>query len=407
MTLPSRRYLPLALAAVLAAAAAQGAEPAAARPPLLTMRGGADPRIQQGIDLIYNLRFDEADRYFAGIIAADPDNPVGHFFLAMVTWWRVLADLYDRSHDEAFYALLQRCIDVCDRRLAQDPNDFDAILFEGGAIGFRARLRGDRHDFVRAARDGLRCLPLLEKSEQLEPTNKDILFGQGIYNYFAAVIPQQYPVVRPVMLFLDAGDRDLGLQQLEAVAREGRYARAEAKYFLAQIHRLFEHDDAGALPYLQELHDQYPGNALFHRYLASTLIAANRWPEGVALYEQVARHSRAGEAGYHRRGHLEALYYIGKSAFRDRRLKAAAAALSAADSLSRTLGQDPETQGAGGFAALANLYLGLTYAELGRPDDALASYDRVLALPAYGKSHDLARSYRQDVVRGGRPQPGS
>ena len=34
-----------------------------------------DPRVQHGIDLIYNLQFETADRYFEEIIAADPANP--------------------------------------------------------------------------------------------------------------------------------------------------------------------------------------------------------------------------------------------------------------------------------------------------------------------------------------------
>ena len=52
----------------------------------LTLRGDTDPRIEQGIDLIYQLRFAEADLYFERIIAEDPANPAGHFFLAMVGW---------------------------------------------------------------------------------------------------------------------------------------------------------------------------------------------------------------------------------------------------------------------------------------------------------------------------------
>lgn len=374
------------LPAPVPAAAAEG----------LTLRGGADPRIQQGIDLIYQLRFAEADLYFETIIAADPANPTGHFFLAMVGWWRVLIDLDDRSHDEELYALLQSCIDVCDRRLKEDPEDFDAILFKGGAVGFRGRLRGDRHEFLRAARDGLRCLPLLNKSRKLEPTNKDILFGQGIYNYFAEVIPQRHPVVRPVMFFMADGDRQLGLRQLEEVAREGRYARAEALYFLAQIHRLFEKDDRAALPYLVQLHEMYPSNALFHRYRARTLVALGRGVEGVGQYEEVARRSRQGQAGYHRRGHIEALYYIGRNAFRQRRQAAAQLSFAVADSLGRTLGAKVADQAANGYSALVNLYLGMTYDELGRRDEAVRCFDRVLELPEWGTSHKLAKRYRKE-----------
>jgi hypothetical protein len=367
------------------------------------MRGDTDERIQEGIDLIYSLRFEAADRYFEGIIAADPDNPLGHFFLAMVTWWRVLIDLDDPSHDEAFYDLLQRCIYVCDRRLDEDPDDFDAILFKGGAIGFRGRLRGDRHQFVQAARDGLRCLPLLKKSRQLEPTNKDILFGQGIYNYFAAVIPQKHPIVRPVMWFLDDGDRDLGLEQLQEVGREGRYARAEALYFLAQIHRVFEDDDARALPYLVQLHERYPDNALFHRYRARVLVSLGRWEEGVAAYEEVVRRGQAGAPGYHTRGRIEAHYYIGRYAYRARRLDACVEALSAAEDLSYRVGDEPEAQNVRGYVPLANLYLGMAYDELRRRDAALARYERVLALPNHARSHKLAKGYRESAYRRGGP----
>ena len=396
--------LALVLAAILLPAppAAAGPPPAAEPPP--TVRGPVDPRIQAGIDLIYSLRFDEAERYFEGLIAAHPDHPLGHFFLAAVTWWRILVDLEDRSRDEAFYALLQRCIDVCDRRLEADPDDFDAILFKGGAIGFRGRLRGDRRQFLQAARDGLRSLPLLEKSRRLEPENLDILFGQGVYNYFAEVIPKRHPVVRPVMWFLPDGDRELGLEQLRRAGREGRYARVEALYFLAQIHRLFEENDAAALPYLEQLHRRYPANALFHRYLGRALVGVDRWREGIAVYEEVEARSRAGDRGYHPRGRIEALYYIGRHAQRQGRLRETARALAAADSLSYGLGEKGEDQAVRGYVPLANLYLGIALDELGDAQAARLRFRRVLQLPDHrgggeGSSHDLARRYLDVLSR--------
>ena len=83
---------------------------------------GFDVRIQQGIDLIYNLRFAEAERHFQAIVAAEPDNPLGYFFRAMVSWWRILIDLPDKTHDAEFHARLKQCIEVCDRRLGKRPD---------------------------------------------------------------------------------------------------------------------------------------------------------------------------------------------------------------------------------------------------------------------------------------------
>ena len=358
----------------------------------LTMRA-YDQRVQDGIDLIYQLRFEAADEHFATFIAADPGNPLGHFFHAMVDWWRVLIDLEDESGDEAFYARLARCIEVCDRRLAEDADDFEAVLFKGGAIGFRGRLRGDRDQFLHAARDGLRSLPLLKKSRQMEPANKDILFGQGIYNYFRVVIPERHPVVKAFIWMLDDGDRELGLRQLEEVAREGRYARAEARYFLAQIHRVFEDDPGTALRYLEQLHGQYPDNALFHRYRARVLVDLRRWDEAVALYRQAIERAERGQRGYHARCHIESLYYVGKRAFLEGRYGEVVTVMSAADSLSRSLGESPTAQFVQGFGPLANLYLGMAGDALERRDLARSRYERVLELPNHGSSHKLARRY--------------
>ncbi len=347
-----------------------------------------DERLQRGIDLIYGLRFAEADQYFGQIIAAEPENPVGHFFLAMVTWWRVLVDLEDRSHDQAFYGLLEKCIQVCDRRLEQSPNDFDAVLCKGGATGFRGRLRGDRHQFLQAASDGLKCLPLLDLIRQLEPTNKDVLFGRGIYNYFVEVMPERYPIVKPIVWLMEKGDRQLGLQQLQQVAEEGYYARAEAAYFLAQIYRVFERDKDRALEYLEQLHARYPDNSLFHRYTARTLIDLGQWDRGTALYREVARRSAEGRPGYHLRGQLEALFFLGKDAFRRNRLDEAIEAFAAVDSLGGRLGEELDRH----YVALANLLMGMCFDLQGQRAEAVRCYERVQKRPDYN-THDLAAKY--------------
>jgi tetratricopeptide (TPR) repeat protein len=366
--------------------------PLAAQEPTYTLKAD-DPRLRQGIDLIYQLRFAEADQYFERIIAAQSDNPVGHFFLAMVTWWRVLVDLDDTRHDEAFYALLEKCVQVCDQRLARQPGDFDALMCKGGAIGFRGRLRGDRHQFLQAAADGLKCLPLLDQIRLLDPANKDVLFAWGIYDYFVEAMPERYPIVKPIVWLMKRGDKERGLQQLQAVAREGYYARTEAAYFLAQIYRVFEGDDRRALDYFQELHARYPDNALFHRHTARAMIAAGAWDQGAALYAEVARRSEAGQPGYHRRGHLEARYYLGRNAFRRRQLEQALREFAAADSLGQGLEEDRH------YVALAALSRGMCLDLLGRRAEALAAYRQVKERPDHRQSHDLADQHLKEPYR--------
>jgi hypothetical protein len=359
---------------------------------------GFDQRIQDGIDLVYNMRFAAAEAHFEEIVSAEPANPVGYFFLAMVAWWRVLSDLDNTAHDQAFYDRIEACLVVCDRRLREAPMDFDAVLFKGGAIGFRGRLRGNRGHYLKAARDGLRCLPLLNKSRRMEPTNRDILFGQGIYNYFAEVIPREKPVTRPLMFLLPDGNRELGLSQLDEVAENGRYARAEAAYFLAQIFTLFEGDRETARSYLQYLYDRYPRNALFHLRLAraSTELGHRRY--GERLYQDWLTRSLGGQAGYHIHGRLEALFYLGKSALNGRRLDAAVRHFAAVDSLGGQLQRQRDQR----HVSLANLMLGMTHDLLGQRDLARTRYRRVTALPDWQDSHARARRYLKSPYIHGR-----
>jgi hypothetical protein len=364
--------------------------------PALSIRH-QDPRVQEGIDLIYRLQLEDAERHFGHLIDTYPDHPLGYFFLAMTSWWWVLIDLDDHRHDEVFYARLQDCIDVCDARLKLDEDDFDAVFFKGGAIGFRGRLRGDRDQFLRAARDGLRCLPLLKRSRQLSPDNKDVLFGQGLYDYFADVMPRKYPVIRHLAWLLVRGDRERGLQRLQEAASNGQYARTEAQFLLAQIYRLFEDDPQRALTYLVVLRQKYPENALFHRYSARTLAEAGSWNHAVPLYREVIENAHAGTRGYHLRAQIEARFYLGKSAFLRRELTEAQTHLSIADSLSLTLGPDLRRQSVRKYVTMANLYLGMTRDDLGQRDSALARYTRVRQLPDHGDSHKWARKFQRQA----------
>ena len=350
---------------------------------------GFDERIQEGIDLIYSLQFESADNHFLKIIESDPENPLGYFFRAMVAWWRILIDLEDDSNDEKFYDLLELCIEVCNARLKKNPFDFDSVLFKGGALGFRGRLRGDRGDYLGAARDGLRALPLLNKSREMEATNKDILFGQGLYNYFADVMPKRHKILRPIMFFLPEGDREGGLSQLRLAAREGRYAKAEAAYFLAQIYRVFEDDFYSSLPYLESLYKRYSDNALFHRYLARNLIEVGQWQRGAKLYTVYIENARSGEPGYHVHGEIESHYYLGRLAYFKKDWDNARDHFLALESLLTV----PFRKRDAAFAALANLNLGMIADGLSQREEAIGFYRRVLDLPPSSDSHTKAERF--------------
>ena len=160
-----------------------------------------------------------------------PHDPAGPFFLAMITWWRILIDIDNTRYDDEFFGSLDRVVDMCDSLLDRNPGDVNAIFFKGGAIGFIGRLKFHRNDYLAAANAGRKALPLVQAAAELDPENTDIQLGTGMYDYYAEVIPEEYPWLKPLLLFVPRGDRQRGLREITAASEKGRYASVEAAFF--------------------------------------------------------------------------------------------------------------------------------------------------------------------------------
>ncbi|MGB5289291.1 MAG: hypothetical protein WBN42_12465, partial [Ignavibacteriaceae bacterium] len=153
-----------------------------------------DSLVKAGINQIYNIKFDDAERTFQVVKKEYPKHPASRFFFAMIDWWKIILSEENEEQDDRFYEKIEETVDFCDEILDNNPNDVDALFFKGGAIGFRGRLRVMRESWFKAADDGREALPIVEQAAKLDPTNVDVKLGFGIYNYLAAVIPERYPV---------------------------------------------------------------------------------------------------------------------------------------------------------------------------------------------------------------------
>jgi tetratricopeptide (TPR) repeat protein len=350
-----------------------------------------DALVQEGIRATYDVRFDAAERAFQSVIRSRPDHPAGYFFDAMVEWWRILIDIDDESRDARFYRKLQKVIDMCDVRLDANENDLTGLFFKGGAIGFRGRLLATRKSWVKAANDGREALPIVQAAGRLAPRNADIALGLGIYNYYADVLPDKYPVLKPLMLFLPSGNRARGIQQLRFTASTARYANWEAMSFLVQLYAGYENKPSSALPFARLLADEFPGNPVFHRSLGRIHVKLGDWPRAAAVFGKVLDRCRKGLTGYNRSAEREASYYLGYDAMLRKDYADALRHFGVCDDLSLAIDRDEVS----GFRIMALLRSGMTLDLLGRRADALRAYDRVLALRDNNGSQDLARQYRR------------
>ncbi|NJD21857.1 MAG: tetratricopeptide repeat protein [Melioribacter sp.] len=348
-----------------------------------------DSLVKAGVNQIYGIEFDKAEKTFDVVTKEYSTHPSGKFFKAMITWWRILLDLDNESLDEKFFNQLEECINMCDEILDKNDKNVDAMFFKGGSLGFRGQLRAIRESWFKAALDGKEGLSLVFKSYEVNPKNVDVQLGFGIYHYYAEVIPQKYPAVKPFMIFFPKGDKNRGIKELENVAWNGRYTRIESRSFLQKLSFQFEENMDESRKWGKILLNDFPNNPYFQRYYGLTFVKENNYSEAVKTFRDIYIKAKRGMPGYNKRFEREATYYLGMDFKLKEKTDSAAVYFEKSEKLSRELDKENES----GFLINTVFYLGMLYDQMGKRDKAIKYYSETLQLRDRNDSHKLAEQY--------------
>ena len=356
-----------------------------------------DSRVNEGIKLIYNIKFTEAEKTFRSVMADYPQHPAGRFFLAMIDWWKILLDPDNESYDEIFFQKLEDVIYQCDQLLDKNPKDVDALFFKGGSIGFRGRLRAFRESWLKAADDGREALPIVEEAAALDPNNMDVQLGFGIYNYYAGVIPNEYPMIKPLMIFFPEGDKEKGIQQLKNTAFNGKFAKYEARYFLMTLYYRYENNSMLADDYAKMLTNDFPDNPVFEKWRGRIAVRRGDYQLVDSIFNSVLHKAEEKRFGYNTPNSVrEAAYYIGSNLKNNGYLDSAKVYFQRCIKESQKIDEEGEESG---FQVNAYVYLAQVEEILNHKDEAIRLYKKILNIKDYGRSHSIAETSLKELGR--------
>ena len=382
--------------ALLFVLCAAGAVPAAAQRSVLE-----DPAFKaearRGLDLLYNMEFREAEAVFDRLAARTPDHPVAPFLQALVPWWQILMDLSDTSHDDAFFDAMDEVIDRSDRMLRRDGDNLDAKFFKGAALGFRGRLQSNRRRWLKAALDGKRAMDYVLDVADEDPQNADFVFGKGIYDYYAAAVPERYPWSKPFVAMFPSGSKPRGLAAMHRTFREGSYLQAEAAYFLLQIYYLYENDYAKSQQFIDWLRGHYPDNAFFHAMEGRIYARFGDLDKADGVFRAVMTRYGRHDTGYNDAIAEQALYYLGRNEQTRRNYGQSLAHFYRLEQIAESRPQQSA------FKTLGRLRQGMSHDARGERQKALQRYREVLQLRDFSGSHDRARRYIEHAYGQGQP----
>jgi tetratricopeptide (TPR) repeat protein len=140
----------------------------------------------RGIDQLYNLEMEQAERTFDEVIRMAPNDAHGYFFKGMIHFW-IFSLNKDPKAYARFFELADRVIAISERERARDKNDVVATFFLGGIYGYRGLAHQRNGSMLKAAWDGRKGYSLLKDAVTAKPDLYDAQMGFGLYSYLVGL----------------------------------------------------------------------------------------------------------------------------------------------------------------------------------------------------------------------------
>jgi hypothetical protein len=248
------------------------------------------PELTAGFELLYTQKFPEARVKFNEWESQHPQEPFGEVAVAasylfeefyrqgvltsdfFLNEKKFLSGIDGKPSPELmskFQGALVRTRTLANQRLAQNPNDTEALF----ALTLAAGMESDADMILRKERlEALKLLKLANEYAktllQKRPDANDAYVALGSANY---IIGSLSGGMRFILTFGGVhGDKKLGMQQLGKSADSGLYLRPFAKIMLALAARR-EKQDALAQKLLHELSQEFSGSPLFEAEYAKSM----------------------------------------------------------------------------------------------------------------------------------------
>ena len=277
---------------------------------MLLLDRGVQISTTAAVNNMYNFNFSEAEKEYKWLKVKSPEHPLGDFMLGLNEWWKIVPDTKQERFDEQCHSYMANAIDLADDMFDRNKKNKEAAFFLSAAYAIKGRLYAEREKWVKAAWAGRQSIKYLDYSRGEENINPELLFGDGVYNYYSRWIHENYKSLKPLLTFFRKGDKNLGIKQLENVANNAFYSRMEARYFLIQIYAA-ENQSAKSLILARQMHTLYPNNSFFHRYVARNSFALGRLDEAEVYANELMTRLDEKQYGYGDNDGRYAAYILG------------------------------------------------------------------------------------------------
>lgn len=351
--------------------------------------------VLRGIELLYDLEFDGAERIFSRVVSERPGIPIGYFYMAMVSWSRLSIGFWNTETLREYVDRIDLTISVAKTRIENREADSFDYFYLGGALGFKGRFELMRHNWFSSYLLAYDAIEALRTCQKMDPSNVDVLLGLGIYDYYTAKLSGAVKFL--TYLFLYKGNKDEGIRKLKTAADNAVYSAIESKSMLLHIYLFMEEDFRKALPFARDLGGKFKKNPRYKYLEGIVYIRGNQDAQYTDDLNFIRAESGRQESKQkaqlwaNQALYLEASYHLFRNQPEQARAK-----------LDSILAQvDPVADPA--MVAWPLLKRGMSYDLEGKRDKALEVYRSVLAMENGAGAQFLAEKGIDETIKKGDP----
>src|SRR6266571_3815310 len=338
---------------------------------------------EKATSALYNLDFNTAEHGFETLTHDYSDNPDYWNGLASAIWVRITfnqqklniesfsgrslgtrdsKDTVNPADEKRLRETVGIAIQKAETILKKNPNDVRALYAKGISQGTLAAFEATvKRSYVSAHGKAKEAHDLHQQVLKLDP--RFVLSPLGVRS---------------------AG-KDIGIQELEAVAAKGKIASTDAKMILVVVYTREKRYEE-ALKLLEELHSRYPRNFPFELAKASLYGKMQRWNDAERVYEQILGKIHSSTDGYERLRQARVLSALGVNDINNHQFE------KATGTFQQVLSTNDATANEKGRA---HLWLGKLFDSKGDRTQALEHYEALQALDCNPELKAEAQRYKR------------
>lgn len=257
-------------------------------------------QVLKGLNHLYNLQPALAEAEFAPVKAKYADHPVRYLLNALqIQWKNIPIDQHPAALNN-YLEELNKCVEASHRYYEKPAYKMECTFFLLAGHGFLALAENYKGSFLSATQEARKALKYFKEGKKYKNSNAEFLFANGLYNYYRERYPETKPIVKPVMMFFDAGNKAQGLAELEKSFRNSVFSRTEAAMYLRDIYIKYEANFGKALYFSTEIYQDYPNNFIFRIAQIESLLLNMKFEEAEKLNEGMKSNPNAvASLSYH------------------------------------------------------------------------------------------------------------